>query len=104
MSYRTRKLRRRSQAFPGDDETPAIADAEVQPLQNMEDSQSNGSEDLSDEHRKEDEVWNAFKEENHEGNTLWHIAWSFITRCSSRTTAPVSPPTAETHPRTGRPK
>ncbi|KAL4074591.1 hypothetical protein V8B97DRAFT_1868614 [Scleroderma yunnanense] len=69
MSYKTRKLRRRSQAFPGDDEQPVEAAEESQPshTDNIEGSQVNGSEEgLTDEQRKELEVWDTFREENHE--------------------------------------
>lgn len=66
MSYKPRKLRRRSQAFPGDDEQPAIELVEAPHTDNIEGSQANGSEELTDEQREELEVWNTFKEENHE--------------------------------------
>ncbi|KAL4065425.1 hypothetical protein J3A83DRAFT_4375959 [Scleroderma citrinum] len=73
MSYKTRKLRRRSQAFPGDDEQPVEAAEESQPshTDNIEGSQVNGSEEgLTDEQRKELEVWDTFREENHEGDNV----------------------------------
>jgi len=76
MSYKPRKLRRRSQAFPGDDEQPVIElveEAQPPHTDNIEGSQANGSEELTDEQREELEVWNTFKEENHEGDNVFGV-------------------------------
>ncbi|KAG1715660.1 hypothetical protein ID866_1502 [Astraeus odoratus] len=66
MSFKSRRLRRRSQAYPGDsDEQPVEGMEEVQ-FSPRDNNGTNGTEELSDEQRKKLEVWDAFKEENHE--------------------------------------
>ncbi|KIJ69632.1 hypothetical protein HYDPIDRAFT_106275 [Hydnomerulius pinastri MD-312] len=64
MSYKSRK-RRRSRAFPVDeDEQPVAIVDEDQPAQDS--VQADESEELTEERKKELEVWESFKEEHHE--------------------------------------
>ncbi|KAH7889873.1 hypothetical protein F5I97DRAFT_604980 [Phlebopus sp. FC_14] len=68
MSNKSRK-RRRSQAFPAaDDEQNAgkVLDEEQINEGNTQQSQTDESEELTEEQKRELEVWDAFKEEHHE--------------------------------------
>ncbi|KAI6150939.1 hypothetical protein BKA82DRAFT_4121814 [Pisolithus tinctorius] len=63
MTYKSRKPRRRSQAFPEGDDERTVEVVDVNEPQDF--SKSPESDELPDERRKELEVWDAFKEENH---------------------------------------
>ncbi|KAI5983849.1 hypothetical protein EDD15DRAFT_2178246 [Pisolithus albus] len=65
MTNKSRKPRRRSQAFPEEDDERTVESPDVSQLQNIA-SPGRESNELTDERRKELEFWEAFKEENHE--------------------------------------
>lgn len=65
MTNKSRKPRRRSQAFPEEDDERTVEAPDVSQLQNIA-SLGRESNELTDERRKELEFWEAFKEENHE--------------------------------------
>jgi hypothetical protein len=75
MSYRRSRKRRRSQAFPAEEDEEAegegeegVTQAVKDTLQNGENSEVNG-EVTSEELKKEFEIWDAFREEHFEGAT-----------------------------------
>jgi hypothetical protein len=68
MSYRKSRKRRRSEAFPADEEVEG--EATIQTPKGTQQSSENGEESgkaNSEELRKEVEIWDAFREEHFEG-------------------------------------
>jgi hypothetical protein len=68
MSYRRSRKRRRSQAFPAEEEE----EEEEAIIQDAKDTQQKGetSEENGEELKKEDEIWDAFREEHFEGGPV----------------------------------
>lgn len=73
MSYRRSRKRRRSQAFPVDDNGEEInidVIKDAKDARQDEDNSGENGEDTNEESKKELEIWDAFREEHYEGSSM----------------------------------